>query len=84
MMASGGVKASAHVPAPNAGHDQDVIVRKGMRNAMVAPLWMGLDIIFDEISRANDGFIILTAVALYAVKIIRADDFQRRTVQVAS
>ena len=84
MMASGGVKASAHVPAPNAGHDQDVIVRKGSRRAMVAPLWMGLDIIFDEVTRANDGYIVLTAVALYAVKIIRADDFQRRTVQVAS
>ena len=84
MMASGGVKASAHVPAPNAGHDQDVIIAKGMRRAMVAPLWMGLDIIFDEVTRAADGYIVLTAVALYSVKIIRADDYQRRTVQVAS
>ena len=79
---SGGVRASAHVPIPDAD-DQDVIVRKGMRRAMVAPIWMGLDIIYDELTKAAEGEIVLTAVALFAVKIIRADDFQRRAVQVA-
>ncbi len=79
---SGGVRASAHVPAPST-NDQDVIVRKGMRRAMVAPLWMGLDIIYDELTQAATGEIVLTAVALFSVKIIRADDFQRRAVQVA-
>ena len=80
---SGGVRTTSHVPAQDANDHQDVIVRKGMRRGMVAPLWMGLDIVYDELTRASEGEIVLTAIALFAVKIIRADDFQRRAVQVA-
>ena len=82
MTNSGGVRTSAHVPAPSV-NDQDVIVRKGMRRAMVQPVWIGLDIIYDELTRAAFGEVVLTAVALFSQKIIRADDFQRRAVQVA-
>ena len=82
MMATAGVRVSAHIPVP-ATNDQDVIVRKGARRAMVAPLWMGLDIIYDEITSAATGHVILTAVALFAVKILRGADFVRRVIQVA-
>ena len=82
MMATAGVRVSAHIPVP-ATNDQDVIVRKGARRAMVAPLWMGLDIIYDEITSAATGHVILTAVALFAVKILRDADFVRRVIQVA-
>ena len=82
MTNSGGVRASAHVPAPST-NDQDVIVRKGMRRAMVQPQWIGLDIVYDEVTRASQGEVVITAVALFAQKIIRADDFVRRVIQVA-
>ena len=50
---------------------------------MVAPMWEGVDIIYDEVTQAKKGQIVLTAVLLYAVKILRADGFQHRKVQVA-
>ena len=82
MMATAGVRVSAHIPVPVA-NDQNVIVRKGMRRAMVAPIWLGLDIIFDEITSAATGFVILTAVAMFSLKILRDADFVRRVIQVA-
>ena len=82
MSNSGGIRASAHIPVPST-NDQDVIVRKGMRRAMVQPVWMGLDIIRDEITGAREGLVRLTAIALFQTHIIREDDFQRRAVQVA-
>ena len=83
MRVSGGVMVSAHVPDPST-NDQDVIVCKGMgRRNMVAPVWEGLDLVFDEITKAAAGEIVLTAYMLYAVQILRADGFQRRAVQVA-
>ncbi len=82
MRVSGGVRVSAHVPDPST-NDQSVIVRKGALRDMVAPIWEGLDIVFDEVTKASTGEIVLTAYMLYQIKIIRADGFQRRTVQVA-
>ena len=83
MRVSGGVMVSAHVPDPTS-NDQDVIVCKGMgRRNMVAPVWEGLDVVFDEVTKASAGQIVLTAYMMYAVKILRADGYQRRVVQVA-
>ena len=50
---------------------------------MVAPIWQGVEIIHDEITKAANGQIVLTAVLLHAVKILREDGFERRVVQVA-
>ena len=82
MMATGGMRVSAHVPVPDA-NDQNVIVRKGARRAMVAPIWLGLDIIYDEITLASTGSVVLTAVAMFSLKILRDADFVRRVIQVA-
>ena len=83
MRVSGGVMVSAHVPDPST-NDQDVIIVKGVgRRNMTAPVWEGLDVVFDEISKASAGQIVLTAYMMFAVKILRADGFQRRAVQVA-
>ena len=82
MMQSGGVRVSNHIPAP-VSNDQDVIVRKGMRRAFVSPVWQGLDIIRDEVTRADTGEVKITAYALYANRLLRADDFQRRAIQIA-
>ena len=79
---AGGVRVSAHIPDAS-GNQQDTIVRKGMRRDMVAPMWEGVTLIPDEITKAASGQIVLTAVMLYAVKILRADGFRRVEVQFA-
>ena len=71
MKDSGGVRVSAHVPAV-ASTKQNAIVRLGTRRDMVAPIWEGVSLIPDEITKAKSGQIVITAVMLHAVKILRA------------
>ena len=80
--AAGGVRVSAHIPAV-ANNKQDTIARRGMRRDMVSPMWEGVTLIPDEITKASTGQIVITAVMLYAVKILRADGFRRVEVQFA-
>ena len=82
MRDSGGVMTSAHVPVPST-NDQNVIVRKGMRRDFSNPLWMGLEIVFDDITGASTGELVIWAYLMSARKLLRADGFQRRMVQVA-
>ena len=77
-----GVRVSAHVPAASA-NKQNAIVRRGMRRDMVACLWEGVSLIPDEITKAADGEIVITAVMLHAVKILRADGFYKQQIQTA-
>ena len=80
--ATAGVKVSAHVPAVS-GNKQNAVVRLGMRRDMVAPIWEGVTLIPDEVTKAKAGQIIVTAVMLYAVKIVRADGFYKQQTQHA-
>lgn len=80
MEITGGVKVSAHVPAA-ASNKQNGVVRLGMRRDMVAPVWEGLTLIPDEVTKASSGQIVITAVLLFAVKVIRADGFFKQQVQ---
>ena len=80
MEVTGGVKVSAHVPAV-AAMKQNAIVRLGMRRDMVAPIWEGVTLIPDEVTKASSGEIVLTAVMLHAVKILRADGFHKQETQ---
>ena len=82
MRVSGGVRVSAHVPAA-ASNDQSLIVRKGGRMDAVTPIWEGVTLIGDEVTKAANGQIVITAVLLYAVKILRTDGFARKAVQLA-
>ena len=82
MARTGGVKVSAHVPAV-AGNKQDAVVRLGMRRDMVAPVWEGVTLIPDEVTKAKQGQIVVTAVLLHAVKILRADGFYKQETQHA-
>ena len=50
----------------------------------VAPIWEGVTIIPDEVTKAATGEIVLTAVMLHAVKVLRSDGFVHRKVQVAA
>ena len=74
---SAGVRVSAHVPDAS-GNKQNAVVRLGQRRDMVAPLWGGVTLIPDEITKAANGQIVLTAVLLHAVKILRSGGFYKQ------
>ncbi len=77
MAITGGLRVSAHVPAVS-GNKQNAIVRRGSRRDMVAPVWEGVSLIPDEITKAKEGQIVITAVMLYAAKILRTDGFYKQ------
>ena len=70
MELTSGVRVSAHVPAP-ATNRQNVVIRRGMSMTAVAPVWEGVTIIPDEVTKAKSGEIIITGVMLYAMKVLR-------------
>ena len=70
MELTSGVRVSAHVPAP-ATNRQNAVIRRGMSMTAVAPVWEGITIIPDEVTKAKAGQIVITAVMLYAMKVLR-------------
>ena len=79
---TGGIRVSAHVPAVSTSK-QNAIIRLGMRRDMVAAVWENVSFIPDEITKAADGQIVITAVMLHAVKIVRAAGFYKQEIQTA-
>ena len=80
--ATGGVRVSKHVPAPDSANKRaNAIVRLGMRRDMVAPIWEGINLITDEATKAATGEIVITAVMLHAVQILRAAGFHKQGLQ---
>ena len=71
MELTGGVMVSAHVPAVDSNNRLDAVIMRGMSMTAVAPMWEGVTIIPDEVTKAANGQIVITAVMLYAVKILR-------------
>ena len=82
MADTGGVRVSAHVPDVS-GNKQNAVIRRGMNQDMVAPIWEGVTIIPDEVTKAKSGEIVITAVMLHAVKILRAAGFYKQESQHA-
>ena len=82
MRMSGGVKVSAHVPDVSS-NKQNAIIRRGMNRDMVAPIWENVALIPDEITKAANGQIVLTAVMLHAIKVLRSDGFYKQQSQHA-
>ena len=41
----------------------------------MAPIWEGVTLIPDEITKAGTGQIVVTAVMLHAIKVLRSDGF---------
>ena len=76
LVKTGGVKVSPHVPVV-ASNKQNAVIRLGMRRDMVAPVWDGITLIPDEVTKAKAGQIVITAVMLFAVKILRAEGFHK-------
>ena len=79
---TGGVRVSAHVPDVS-GSKQNVLIRLGMRRDMVAPVWGGITLLPDELTKAANGQIVLTAVLLHAVKILRSGGWYKQQSQHA-
>ena len=79
---TGGVRVSAHVPGQS-GNKQESVVRLGMRRDMVQPMWAGVSLIVDEVTRSGKGEIEITAVLLLATKIIRKAGFHKQESQIA-
>lgn len=79
---TGGVRISTHVPAV-AAKDQNAVIslRPGQRNA-VMPIWRGVEIIGDRVTKANVGEIVVTAITLFAFKVLRSAAFKRVDFQV--
>ena len=77
-----GVKVSAHVPGVSS-NKQNAVIRLGMRRDMVAPIWEGITLIPDEVTKAASGQIVVTAVMLYATKILRSAGFYKQQTQHA-
>ena len=65
-----GVRVSAHVPVP-ATNRQNVVIRRGMSTSVVAPIWEGITIIPDSVTKAANGQVVITAFLLHAVKVLR-------------
>ena len=81
--ATGGVRVSAHVPAVSS-KKQNSIFRLGMRMDAVAPVWEGVTLIPDEITKAANGQIVITAVMLYAFRVLRTGGFWKQEFQVVA
>ena len=82
MDVTGGVKVSSHVPAV-VSNKQNAVIRLGTRRDMVAPVWEGITLIPDEITKAAHGQVVVTAVMLHAIKILRAAGFHKQQSQHA-
>ena len=80
---AGGVRVSAHVPAPSSNDQFAVAGRALALRHAVAPIWEGVTILSDPYSESKFGQIRLTAIMLYAFKIIRTAGFKRLAFQVA-
>ena len=81
---SGGVRISAHVPAV-ASKRQDAIIARAMNMThAIAPMWESVTLIPDEITLAASGQIKITAVLLYAMKVVRSGGFVRVRFQTAA
>ena len=82
MDIAGGVRVSAHVPAPGSNR-QNVVIKLGSSTGAVAPVWDGVTLIDDQITKAKQGQIVITAVMLHAVKVIREASYFKQQIQTS-
>ena len=83
MRAAGGVRVSAHMPAPaGANKVATIVAARGMARNAVAPIWQGVELIPDRITKAGTGEIVLTAIMLYSFAVLRAAGYSRNELQL--
>ena len=78
-----GVRVSPHMP-DEASNKANQLVRIGMNRDYVAAVWENIALIDDEITLLkSDGQVQITAVMLYASKLLRSDGFYKQQTQHA-
>ena len=81
---TGGVRVSAHLPAP-AGHIQRAVVaRTGARITSYCPIWDGVKVIRDPYSGAGEGKVTLTTTMLFNFMVVDAASYTLRDLKLAS
>ena len=75
------IRVSAHVPSVS-NKKQNAVIRLGTRRDMVCPQWEGISLIFDEITGQTKGTINVTAILLFATKILRPGGFWKQESQI--
>ena len=89
MERSGGFRASAHVPpAPTSGLRSGIgellLYRTMAPSSATAVLWSGFELMLrDEISKAAEGRVALTALALWNFAVVREAAYTRAAIQIA-
>ena len=81
---SGGFRVSANAPAPASTIQGALTYATGGAGSAVAPVWEGLSLIRDPYSGAESGEVSITAVALWAFKIVREAPYSYQKFKVAS
>ena len=80
---SGGVRVSSHVPAAASNIQGAVAARRLGSTHAVMPIWRGITLISDRVTKASAGQVQLTAVALWSLKVLRAAGFARLKFKLA-
>ena len=89
MEKSGGFRASAHIPdAPTSGARENVgemILHRTMApSSATAVVWSGFELtIRDEVTKAAEGRVALTALSLFNFKVVREAAYTRAAIQIA-
>ena len=84
MEKSGGVRVHTAVPAV-AAKRQDAVIAKALgQQHAVMPVWSSVQLVTDEVTKLKTRIIVLTAIQLFAFKVLRTDGFARVRFQVAA
>ena len=82
MAKSGGLRVHTEVPAV-ASKRQDAIIAKALGHThAVLPVWSAIQLVTDEVTKLQTRIIVLTAIQLFAFKVLRTDGFARVRFQV--
>ena len=83
----GMLRASANLPAPASNRSTGIMAKRGQGDMMNSyiPMWVsrGVRLIRDEVTKAAEGEVRLTASSLYNHALVRPDGFTRTTWQTA-
>ena len=84
MAKSGGVRVHTAVPAI-VDKRQDAVIAKALgQQHAVMPVWSSVQLVTDEVTKLQKRLIVLTAIQLFAFKVLRTDGFARVRFQIVA
>ena len=84
MAKSGGVRVHTEVPAI-VDKRQDAVIAKALgQQHAVMPTWSAVQLVTDEVTKLQKRLIVLTAIQLFAFKVLRTDGFARVRFQIVA